>query len=270
MSSLVAKINKPITRCQLPKDEIDKRISALRESDCAKHAAIKMGIHIQTMQGFVRDYGLQDIIGTRIGALPEVVKSLRHLNKASKRRKEITEEEVVDLLIQTGSIARVAVILKIRTNILQFHCKNLGWTNYSIRKYTYFGKDWKNPYKVLEALAKKKTRTNLLAKKLFDRRFLIPVCGFQNTPQGINYDHKDGYGGWNCPHFGPSDYEPEEPFMWGDDLMTLGSGFELDHIDGDGTNDHWKNLRVLCMLCHSMTPTFRWKKFRRKGYKPKK
>ena len=92
MSSLVAKINKPITRCQLPKDEIDKRISALRESDCAKHAAIKMGIHIQTMQGFVRDYGLQDIIGTRIGALPEVVKSLRHLNKASKRRKEITEE----------------------------------------------------------------------------------------------------------------------------------------------------------------------------------
>jgi hypothetical protein len=32
---------------------------------------------------------------------------------------------------------------------------------------------------------------------------------------------------------------------------------ELDHIDGDKTNNHVDNCRVLCPNCHSLTPTFR-------------
>lgn len=33
--------------------------------------------------------------------------------------------------------------------------------------------------------------------------------------------------------------------------------FELDHIDGDNTNNDRSNLRCLCPNCHSMTPTWR-------------
>lgn len=34
---------------------------------------------------------------------------------------------------------------------------------------------------------------------------------------------------------------------------------ELDHIDGNSDNDDRVNLRILCLLCHSQTETFRGK-----------
>jgi hypothetical protein len=32
---------------------------------------------------------------------------------------------------------------------------------------------------------------------------------------------------------------------------------ELDHIDGNNTNNELDNLRILCCNCHALTPTFR-------------
>jgi len=32
---------------------------------------------------------------------------------------------------------------------------------------------------------------------------------------------------------------------------------EIDHIDGDASNNKEENLRMLCPNCHSLTPTFR-------------
>jgi hypothetical protein len=32
---------------------------------------------------------------------------------------------------------------------------------------------------------------------------------------------------------------------------------ELDHIDGDPTNNTLENLRILCPNCHALTPTYR-------------
>lgn len=32
---------------------------------------------------------------------------------------------------------------------------------------------------------------------------------------------------------------------------------EVDHIDGDASNNKEENLRMLCPSCHSLTPTFR-------------
>ncbi len=32
---------------------------------------------------------------------------------------------------------------------------------------------------------------------------------------------------------------------------------ELDHIDGDNTNNELINLRLLCPNCHALTPTYR-------------
>lgn len=40
---------------------------------------------------------------------------------------------------------------------------------------------------------------------------------------------------------------------WLDNLIPL----ELDHIDGDNTNNKLANLRLLCPNCHSLTPTYR-------------
>lgn len=39
---------------------------------------------------------------------------------------------------------------------------------------------------------------------------------------------------------------------WMGNKLTL----QLDHIDGDNTNNCIENLRLLCPNCHSQTPTF--------------
>jgi len=38
---------------------------------------------------------------------------------------------------------------------------------------------------------------------------------------------------------------------------------ELDHIDGDNTNNELSNLRLLCPNCHARTPTYRGKNKRK-------
>lgn len=35
--------------------------------------------------------------------------------------------------------------------------------------------------------------------------------------------------------------------------------FEIDHIDGNNKNNTYENLKILCLNCHSQTPTFRGK-----------
>ena len=44
---------------------------------------------------------------------------------------------------------------------------------------------------------------------------------------------------------------------------------ELDHIDGDKTNNALENLRILCPNCHSQTSTFRFKRGRGENGKHK-
>lgn len=42
--------------------------------------------------------------------------------------------------------------------------------------------------------------------------------------------------------------------------MGLPIPLELDHIDGNHSNNEWDNLRILCCNCHAQTPTFRNRK----------
>ena len=39
---------------------------------------------------------------------------------------------------------------------------------------------------------------------------------------------------------------------------------ELDHINGENTDNRIENLRILCANCHAQTPTYRWKNAHRK------
>ena len=40
---------------------------------------------------------------------------------------------------------------------------------------------------------------------------------------------------------------------------------ELDHINGDHSDNRLENLRILCPNCHSQTPTFRGRKYKVHG-----
>lgn len=42
---------------------------------------------------------------------------------------------------------------------------------------------------------------------------------------------------------------------WQNGVISL----EIDHIDGDNTNNLLTNLRYLCPNCHALTPTYRGK-----------
>jgi Zn finger protein HypA/HybF involved in hydrogenase expression len=40
---------------------------------------------------------------------------------------------------------------------------------------------------------------------------------------------------------------------------------EIDHIDGDRSNNYYSNLRYICPNCHSQTDTFRAKNIKKRG-----
>lgn len=48
-----------------------------------------------------------------------------------------------------------------------------------------------------------------------------------------------------------------------DTWLDLPIPLELDHIDGNSSNNNLENLRLLCPNCHALTPTYRGKNKRK-------
>ena len=63
---------------------------------------------------------------------------------------------------------------------------------------------------------------------------------------------------WCCEECGISE--------WNDKPLTL----EVDHIDGDNSNNELTNLKILCPNCHSQTPTWRGRNLTGKKRESKK
>jgi len=53
--------------------------------------------------------------------------------------------------------------------------------------------------------------------------------------------------------------EPRCSSCGGVEWMGKSIPLELDHVDGDKTNNQLENIRLICPNCHALTPTYRGK-----------
>lgn len=93
--------------------------------------------------------------------------------------------------------------------------------------------------------------------KTFSKRYDLVDVLIKNSPYKSSYKlknrlYQEGFKTEKCEECGITD--------WNGKRISL----ELDHINGDNTDNRIENLRILCPNCHSQTPTFRNKR----GKKP--
>jgi hypothetical protein len=96
---------------------------------------------------------------------------------------------------------------------------------------------------------------NQCGKGIRKRQPLIPIEDILNgtTPYFSTYKlkkrlFKEGYKKESCEVCGIGN-------IWNNAYLPL----EMDHIDGNSTNQRIENLRILCPNCHSQTENFRGK-----------
>jgi hypothetical protein len=138
-----------------------------------------------------------------------------------KTRKDITKIEIEDAIIKTDSMSAASKYLKV-----------------DLRRFRLYAEMF-NLYVPKEYGARKKFKLEDILNGLH------PQYGSLKLSKRLV---KEGYKLYKCEKCNISD--------WNNSYIQL----ELDHIDGDSSNNELKNLELLCPNCHSQTPTFKNKR----------
>ena len=187
----------------------------------------------------------------------------------------MTTREKVRLLFEQGLTgAQIAKRLNVSTPTVTHHKKMLGMPLQKQDKHIDWGKvqgDLQSGHSyrkishahgiaiatISRALRLGKVARNKFRKEMSDSEYAALFDGLRATPNfRYRMRHrliKSGLAKDACASCGLSE--------WMGQRLLL----ELDHIDGHSTNNTISNFRLLCLNCHSQTPTWRgrnakWKK----------
>lgn len=137
-------------------------------------------------------------------------------------KRKWTDKQLVDAVQTSKSLSDVCRLLGIKPigGNLMTVRLNSHRLGLSLKHFT--GQAW-NKDKTLKILSLYRSNEHIKRKLLETRDYVCETCGI---------------------------------FNWNNSNLTL----ELDHINGNSTDNNSDNLRLLCPNCHSQTPTFRNKK----------
>jgi 5-methylcytosine-specific restriction endonuclease McrA len=150
------------------------------------------------------------------------------------RRRSWTDSDLITSVVDATSMAQVLRRLglrtaggnyeQIRTRMKALRLDTSHWTGQAHLR----GKS--NPHvprRSLESILRRDVfyQSNKLRKRLIRERLLEPICSYCGGAEWL---------GRPIP-------------------------LELDHVDGDKTNNQLENLRLICPNCHALTPTYRGK-----------
>lgn len=137
------------------------------------------------------------------------------------------ENLFLKVCIESESMAKAAVALKMNYKTLCFHAKRLGCFK---------------PNQPGKKLAKRSSKKQIPLEDIFNGKHL--------TYQSHKLKKRilrEGYKLHKCENCGLS--------QWLDNAIPL----ELHHIDGNRLNNHLQNLILLCPNCHALTDNYRAK-----------
>lgn len=152
----------------------------------------------------------------------------------ARRRVEVTREQLEWALSQTNSARAASTVLGVAFMTFKRRCVEFGLYK---------------PNQGLKGTSKPNPRAEIPLERIFSNEHFMNSKGLKQKLL------KAGMLANECAAC-------ELPPVWNGRKLTL----QLDHIDGDRTNNERSNLRLLCPNCHSQTDTFSKGKFRKKPH----
>lgn len=155
--------------------------------------------------------------------------------------KLLSDEELSNVVRSSNSWTDVAK--KVQTS----HCGKrlsefkLAIANRNLSTDHFKGLNYERKLKPVSELTRGRRNCAILTRMLEDsgRKYICEIC--------------------ECRKYKPIDNNGRPAWLWQGKITTL----EVDHINGNCGDDSLNNLRFLCTTCHTLTPTYGFKKKRK-------